>query len=402
MARILDCWEVGNGLAYIEGLAISAKIMAKKGHDVRFAGRDLSHAERIFGGRIKCYQAPTQVLPVPPQRQVEVPLTYADVLINLGFGDAGNVTGRVRAWRRLFDALKPDVIRCGNAPGAQLAARGTGIRSLAMGIGSLIPSDQSPLPVLRSWIKDAEPQQTAAREQRLLDNMNQALDAIQAPRLARVGALYAGADVRLLFTYPELDEYGPRGDVEYMGVIQPRTGDAPQWPDLPGKKVFAYLEAYEGIQVLLDALVATRLPVLVYMAHAPEQLLQRYAGGNLRIVQQPVDVTQAAALCDFGVSHGGHQIAASFLAAGKPQFAVPALFPERVIAEKLTAAGMGLFCRLRPEEIAGQLERLMQDASLGEKVRAAAARAAPLTVEHAATRTISLVEALAAAGPRTS
>jgi hypothetical protein len=401
MARILDCWELGNGLAYIEGLAISAKLMAKAGHDVRFAGRELAHAERIFGGRIKYYQAPTQVIPVPPQRQLSMPMTFADVLINLGLGDAGNLTARVRAWRHLFDGLKPDVIRCANAPGALLAARGTGIRTMVMGIGSLIPPDKSPLPLLRTWAKDAKPEAMAAREQALLGAMNQALDALAAPRIRSVGGLYAETDARLLYTYPELDEYGPRDDVEYSGAVQPGMGAAPQWPDLPGKKIFAYLEPFDGIHILLDALVATRLPALVYMAHAPEQLIQRYASSNVRIVQQPLDVVKAAALCDYGVSHGGHQIAATFLHAGKPQLAVPAYFPERVIAEKITAAGMGVYCPLRGGEIAAQLKRLLQDPSLADNTRAGAARIAHLNLENSIKRALDTVERLVAAGPRT-
>jgi len=400
MARILDCWEIGNGLAYIEGLAISAKLLAKKGHDVRFAGRDLSHAERIFGSRIRYYQAPTQVVPVAPHRQLRRPMNFADVLINLGLGSAGNMTARVRAWRRLFEGLKPDVVRCASAPGALLAARGTGIRTLVMGIGSLVPPNRTPLPLSRSWLKDGNDEAVAMRERQLQESMNVALDAIGAPRVAHIGALYAEADARLLFTYPELDEYGPRTDVEYLGVIQPGTGATPQWPDVPGKRIFAYLEAYEGISVLLETLAATHLPVLVYMAHAPESLLQRHAGSNLRIVTQPVNVVQAVALCDFGVSHGSHQIAASFLAAGKPQLAVPALLPERVIAERLAAAGVAGYSRLRADEIAQQLDRLRQDASLDERARAVASRVAALTLEQAVTRTIGIVEQLAAAGLR--
>lgn len=400
MARVLDCWELGNGLAYIEGLAISVKLMAKAGHDARFAGRDLAHAERVFGGRIKCYQAPTQVIPLAPQRQLPTPMTFADVLINLGFGDAGNVTGRVRAWRQLFDGIKPDVIRCANAPSALLAARGTGIRTMVMGIGSLIPPDQSPLPLLRSWAKHAKPEAMAAREQAVLSIMNQALDAVTAPRIASIGALYAEADARLLYTYPELDEYGPRDGVEYYGAVQPGMGEAPQWPDMPGKKIFAYLEPFEGIHVLLDALAATRLPVLVYMPHAPEQLVKRFGGSSLRIVQQPLDVVKAAALCDYGVSHGGHQIVATFLAAGKPQFSVPAYFPERVIAEKITSAGMGVYCPLKTGEIATQLSRLLQDTSLAEKARAAAARVTHLDIEYAIKGALGTFDKLVAAGPR--
>lgn len=47
MARILMCWELGSGLAYIEGLTLAAKTFKKAGHEVLFAVRDLGHAGRL-------------------------------------------------------------------------------------------------------------------------------------------------------------------------------------------------------------------------------------------------------------------------------------------------------------------------------------------------------------------
>src|SRR6185437_8267173 len=137
MARVLICWELGNGLAYIEGLNLAAKAIAKAGHEMQFAVRDLSHAERVLGARFPYYQAPTNAM----QRRMVLkrPMTFADVLINLGYGNPDAVVARVRAWRNLLDMVKPDIIRCAHAPGALLAARGTGIRSLVVGIGFLVP-----------------------------------------------------------------------------------------------------------------------------------------------------------------------------------------------------------------------------------------------------------------------
>src|SRR5579885_3490009 len=229
MARVLTCWEIGNGLAYIGGLSAVAKAITKAGHEVHFAVRDLTHAERLLGTRFRYYQAPTPV--IPASSMLKRPMTFADVLINLGYGNPGAVTARVRAWRNLIDMVQPDIVRCAHAPSALLAARGTGIRSIVVGIGFLVPPAQSPLPLLRTWAEDAKPENMAAREQRVLDGMNQGLDAIGAPRVASIGALYSEADRRELYTYPELDDYGPRDDVTYRGNFQAGMGDAPQWPD---------------------------------------------------------------------------------------------------------------------------------------------------------------------------
>lgn len=398
MARILDCWELGNGLAYIEGLAVGAKLMAKAGHEVSLATRDLGHAERLYGRFAKYYQAPTQVIPV--STPLPAPMTFADVLINLGFGKPDAVAARVHAWRNLFDLVKPDIIRCAHAPGAMLAARGTGIRSIVLAIGFLVPPPRSPLPLLRTWATDANPERMAAREAMVLTGMNQGLDLISAPRLENLGSLYSDADHRLLYTYPELDDYGPRADVQYLGIFQSAAGEAPAWPDAPGKRIFAYLEAFKPIDAVLKALADSRQPTLVYMPHPPEELVKRYAGSHLRITDQPVNVMQAAKECALGVNHGGHNIAATLLWAGKPQVAVPTVFPERITGEKLAALGTGLVSRMDPQEFARQLSKLLQDTSFAEKAKAYGQRVEGLTMEAGIREFLTHLEAMVKAGPK--
>jgi UDP:flavonoid glycosyltransferase YjiC (YdhE family) len=327
-------------------------------------------------------------------------MTFADVLINLGYGNPGAVAGRVRAWRTLMDMVKPDIVRCVNAPGALLAARGTGIRSIVVGIGFLVPPATSPLPLLRTWAKDAKPERMAAREQRVLECMNQGLAAIGAPAVASVGALYDEADVREIYTYPELDDYGPRDRVEYRGVLQAAAGEAPVWPETPGKRVFAYLEPSDSVARVLQALAGSGLPVLAYLPHAPEELLKRYTGSNLKIATQPLDLMKTAAACDVGVSHGGHNIAATFLAAGKPQLVVaPMSFPERVTADKVAALGASL-STLNPDEIGVKLARLSRESAFAESARAYAARVGHLSMAQALKNAVGTVDRLVSLGPR--
>jgi hypothetical protein len=398
MARVLVCWELGNGLAYIEGLCATGRAIAKAGHEVHFALRDLSHAERLLGSRFPFYQAPTRV--IGSGMTLPNPMTFADVLINLGYGDPAAVVGRVRAWRRLFDLVKPDIVRCAHAPGALLAARGTGIRSLAVGIGFLVPPSRSPLPLLRTWAKQASPERMAGREQTVLDGMNHALTALGAPGLASIGALYGEADIREIYTYPELDDYGPRDDVKYLGNFQPARGAAPVWPDMPGKRIFAYLDPDESTPMLLKTLAGSGQPVLAYLPHAPEGLLKQYSSGNLRLTSQPLDVVKTASLCDVGVSHGGHNIMGSFLGAGKPQLALPRLFPERITAEKVAGCGAGLVSRWDEADISQKLAQLLHEPDFGGKAKAIAARVAHFNMEQALKNAVASVEKLAKAGPR--
>ena len=398
MARVLICWELGNGLAYIEGLSAAGRAISKAGHEVHFALRDLTHAERLLGDRFPFYQAPTRV--AASGMALANPMTFADVLINLDYGNPAAVVARVRAWRRLFDLVQPDIVRCAHAPGALLAARGTGIRTLVVGIGFLVPPAQSPLPLLRTWAKDVKPERMAAREQLVLASMNQALAALGAPKLASVGALYGDADIREIYTYPELDDYGPRDDVKYLGNFQPAMGAAPEWPATPGKRIFAYLDPDQSTPMLLKALAASGQSVLAYLPHAPEELLKQYASGNLKLTAQHLDVVKTASLCDVGVSHGGHNIMGSFLGAGKPQLALPRLFPERITAEKVAGCGAGLVGRWDEADISQKLARLLRETGFAGKAQAIAARVAPLNMEQALKGALASIDQLAKAGPR--
>ncbi len=397
MARVLLCWELGNGLAYIEGLKAGGQVIADAGHEVVYAVRDLAHAERVLG-TAPYYQAPTTV--IQPSERLGNPMTFADVLMNLGFGRSSAVTARVQAWRNLFDALRPDIIRCSNSPSALLAARGTGIRTLVIGTGFLVPPPVSPLPLLRSWAKEYSVERMSSREQEVLSAMNQGLDTIGAPRLDSVSALYAEADARQLYTYPELDDYGPRADVDYAGNYQPGQGEAPVWPALPGRKLFAYLEASKRTPLVLQALAETREPTLVYMAHAPDELKKHYAGSNVKIVDRPLDIKAVAAQCHAGITHGGLIIASSLLSAGKPQLSLPLFFPERITAEKVIGLGAGLMSSLKLDELRPAVARLLEDASLTQAARAYAAKVAHMDMPWLMKRTLAPVQTLAEAGPR--
>ncbi len=322
-------------------------------------------------------------------------MTFADVLINLGYGKANAVAARVRAWRNLMDQVKPDIVRCAHAPGALLAARGTGIRTLAVGIGFLHPSAMSPLPKLRTWNTDAVPERMRAREEMVLAGMNQGLAAIGAPRVSSIGALYNEIDACELYTYPELDEYGPRDNVTYLGNFQGATGEAPVWPKVAGKRIFAYLDAFKPIPMVLKALAATGQPVLVFMPHPPEELRTQYAGSNLLLTDRPLNVTEATAQCDIGVNHGGHNIVASFLQAGKPQLCMPSVFPERITTEKVVGMGAGLMSRMQPEEIPVQLARLLNEPGFAAQAKVCGARYAPYTMQAALDGALRSIEALA-------
>lgn len=374
MARVLQCWELGDGYAYIEGFTMGARALKAAGHEVSLAYRDLKHAERIVGSDFELLQAPTPVS--GPLVTVRRPMTFADQMINADYGESARMLGRLRAWRGLIERHAPDVLRVLHAPGALLASRGLGIPTLVVGTGFLIPPPVSPLPNLRPWVKDADPKAMQARESRVLGEMNKALGALKAPPLERLCDLYR-VDRQEIYAFPEMDEYGKRAgdDVVYMGVYQPDEGAAPVWPAGNGKKVFAYLELFEKLPGVLEALKSSGCSVLVFMARFPAELRDKYKGTNLAFADKPLNMFAAARQCDYAVSHGGHNIASTALLAGKPQLLMPMFLPERIGAQNVVKLGAGLIAPLdgvKFGEIFGQLRQ--QEVALAAKAAEFAAR----------------------------
>ena len=73
-------------------------------------------------------KVPITLLPAPwkcrPTAQVNPVVTYADLLLNIGFGDVNCLRAHLQAWRNLFGLVQPDLIVCDHSPMALLAAQG--------------------------------------------------------------------------------------------------------------------------------------------------------------------------------------------------------------------------------------------------------------------------------------
>ncbi|MGH8399923.1 MAG: glycosyltransferase [Gammaproteobacteria bacterium] len=361
MARILQCWELGDGYAYLDGSTAGARVLKAAGYEVALAYRDLKHAERVVGTDFELFQAPT------PQAglytQVRQPMTFADQLINVDYGDTEHMLGRLRAWRTLIKRFAPDVLRVLHSPGALLASRGLGIPTVVTGTGFLIPPPAAPLPNLRPWAKHADVEAMRARETNVLDAMNRALERLGAPLLTRIADLYQ-VDVQELYTFPEMDEYGPRNDVEYMGVYQPESGAAPQWPARGSRRVFVYLDPFEHLPDLLRILKQSDCSTLAFIPQLPLAVQRELTADNLAFADKPLNMFETTRQCDFGITHSGHNIAITLLLAGKPQFVLPLRLPERISAENVLRLGAGLMFAPEADPLKAGLDQMQRDGTL--------------------------------------
>ena len=195
MAHAVMCWELGGDLGHVARMRPLAEALRQRGHRVTFIVREPLAAGRLLDpAHYSWLQAPVHMDAVA---SAFVPTrNFSQILHNVGFHSEAALLGRMRAWRAMFEALKPDLLVFDHSPTALLAARGLTLKRIVLGTGFGVPPAVEPLPPFDT--ANATPE-LAAAEQRITARINAALCSLGVERLARLADLYQ-ADASLLFT----------------------------------------------------------------------------------------------------------------------------------------------------------------------------------------------------------
>jgi UDP:flavonoid glycosyltransferase YjiC (YdhE family) len=345
MARVLCAWEFGGDLGHVRRLIPIAVELRALGHEVTIVLRDSAFLEMARSAGFESFIAP--LLRTPPMVNPS-PLNFSDVLLNLGFDDRRGLAGALRAWRSLFELLAPDAIVADYAPTALIAGREAGIPRVTVGSGFSVPPLRDPLPALRPWAA-ADPRVLRALDDRLVASVRGALGARGPVQHAR--DLFE-ASAHLLCTFPEIDPFGPRDDVEYVGPQGDATSGADvRWNATSGARVFAYLKPRNPrFEAVLAGLRALDAEVIVAAPGLASKQAQAASSARMRVVGAAVNldlVLPAASLC---VAHAGPGLAARALAAGVPMALLPLQLEQFLIARRIVAGGSA--ATVSPEEAA--------------------------------------------------
>lgn len=380
MSRFLLAWELGGGLGHAKPLAQIAAPLLAAGHEVHCALRDLSLLVPVFGplaahARLHAWQAPVWL---PPLAGLPQPATYAELLFRAGYLDAGRLQGLVQAWRRLLQAVQPQLLLADHAPTALLAARGWPMRRALVGNGFFLPLQRQPIPAFRDW-EPIAPRRVQASEERVLASCNAVLAALGQAPLAALHELLA-ADERFLTTWPELDHFPARADepgVHHWGALTGPTSDAAAdtaaitWPAGEFGRLFAYLKPeHAATEAALALLQAGPWSTLAYVPGLAGTLKQRHASPHLVFVDRPVPMAAAAAQADAVLCHAGSGTVCAALQAGKPVVMLPMHAEQLLFARRVQAAGAGSW--LLDGQVGSQLAVHLQQALSGGAMRQAA------------------------------
>jgi UDP-N-acetylglucosamine:LPS N-acetylglucosamine transferase len=322
MGRIAIAWELGGGSGHIQYDLPIAKKLKERDHEVICIMKHVIDADKILGQHgIQVLQAPVWQMKV---KQLPNTYSYIETLFNHGYLVPGALLSMVKAWRSLFDLVRPDMVFLDHSPTALIALKGLSVKKILYGQGFFSPPKQSPMPSLIPWLKT--PQGLLEHsEKKGLQVINSVLNNIGAPILEKLSDLFT-VDEEILITFKEMDHYQSREQTKYWGaVINPPGGGFPSWPDVPfSSKIFCYLKSdYPGFENLLQILQQVEAAIIVYASGISNKQIQKFLAPNMLILQEPVDIHRACKESDMTVCHAGHGTVATSLLYGKPLVLLP-------------------------------------------------------------------------------
>jgi hypothetical protein len=284
------------------------------------------------------------------------PASFADILFNDGVCEFGAMQGRLRAWRGLFERVRPGLVVMDYSPYATLAARACESPVALVGTGFACPPNVSPLPDIRMY-QNHYPDRMLMTEQAVLAAVNQGLKALGVPALQRLGAMFDDVALNLIASTRELDHYAPQRTGQepsptYCGTWGEVSGFAPEWPKGNGPKVFAYLKNTRLTPHLLKRLDERGLPTLVYVSGLERP--ERFYGRAMTVSATPFDIAAVAQSAEVAICHAGLTTTDTLLHAGIPQLLLPINIEQYLTAKNVVAMGAGVCSLLESREAVDQ------------------------------------------------
>lgn len=329
MSRTLLIWEWGAGLGHIAKLAGLGRALSQQDRgDIWYACKAL-HVMAPPDLASRTLMAPRLR---PHVERIYKPRTFTDTLFNGGFGSVDTLNIAIRAWRDLYELVRPDLMVFEFAPLALLAARGFPARKVQFGTGWHIPPGGDVIPDYRHFPIN-NPASAVSHQSRLLANANSALEESDLPLLSRLPELFEDVDLTLLATKAELDHFDRPERTEYSGSISSGISHrtTAQWPDCRTPRILAYVKPFPALRELLHALASGPYSVVVHAAGEAYQVARHFAGPRISIHKNPIRL-HSGFPPDLVVSHGGHGMIMESLMNGIPMLLLPQHQEQRINA----------------------------------------------------------------------
>lgn len=404
MATVLMAWELGSGMGHLDRMRLIGDALRDRGHRVVFALRDLARAHaRIASEGYEVLQAPVWL---PTLRHPPHLARYTAVLAAAGWMDDGGLAGLVQAWQGLIRAVGPQALLADHAPTALLASRGWPLARFAFGHAfELPPVADGRFPLLAWWTPEVPGSGLGSGsvpedEPALLAATRRGLALAGAPPLESLTSLFDGVQ-RGLLSLPEISHYPDLpGSAPMLGPMYAgQAGQAPDWPDAPGPRVFAYLDP--GSDALLATLSALRdlgWPAIVHATGVDPAAASRVAGPTVRVEPLPLALDDTLRTAALVVSHGSIGTVTAAALAGVPQLVMPRHIEQTMVSRRVADGGLGLMLTgvdgtpAAAATLAGAMRQVVASPACAAQAREVALRHRHADPRQAAARAAELVD----------
>lgn len=376
--RILFGWELGAGMGHLKCHLELFTALRERGHDLHVASRDVAKAALAFQSlNLPIWQAPFGT--EKPEPLYPVTPTMAQVLHNSGLTRIDNVLARTQAWDLLIQAIRPELVLLDSAPTLLLALRGKNLPVASLSTGFFVPPEVHPLPRYSVFQNKTLPPGVPTSDTVTLAALNAVLAARKQPPLPSIAALYNQDVLPLLTTLPELDHFLERKNGHYVGLPSSPPGATPEWPDIPGPRIYAYLKPFKTVESVLAQLRDSGMPTIIVSDGIPEELRRRYSCQSLKFSKRALDLNQVTETCRIGISNANHGTLAHFLLRGIPVLLIPLFLEQEILASNVVKHNTGLSTSIHDvSKLNAALRRLLEDPAYGKAAQEFAARHAGL------------------------
>ena len=276
----------------------------------------------------------------------------------------------VKAWLKLFELVKPDLLLVDHAPTALLASMNMGIRRCLVGTGFCSPPRESPMPNMRPWLNVPE-QRLVESDQRVLSVINGVLADLGKPSITTIADLFK-VEEDFLCTFRELDHYQNRKEGHYWGPIinWEEGGGSTEWPAEGSKKILAYLKpGYKDFGRIVQELRSAPFRTLIHAPGLSGDFIKKYRSPNLDFSHQPISIKLFGEQCDLAICHAGHGMTSAMLLVGRPLLMFPMHLEQRLLSENVVSYGAGLLVSQEKQnrEYGELIHRLLTNPSFTER-----------------------------------
>jgi len=358
--KIAIAWELGDNHGHLGRHMAIADSLTAQGHDVLFIVRNTTIARETLGERgHRFIQAPIFQSRAPGVAET---VNYASILLASGYRRQQDFSGLLAAWLDSFRLCKPDLVIVDHAPTALLAARLQQRRVLTVGTGFELPPPVDPFPSLQPW-KNISIDRLNLDQAEALATVNAHLVERKHPALTKLSSIFAGVS-RLATTIPELDPYGARARLQYIGAVQSAAGHGEriEWQNTVGAKIFVYLHnAFDELVPIVGALkTVAGEAVCVFPGIDPARFAD--VPSHVRLFDRLVDMSKLLPDASICVSNGGHGLAMQCIEDKLPMMLIPTYLEQFLTAHRVQAMKGGIILppSLSAEQYAQALTKIVQ------------------------------------------